>query len=111
MICSIKDPKRKVDDFVSFIDYAPTFLELAGVKPQSANMQPIQGRSLLNLLTSTKKGMIDAKRDHVLLGREREDVGRPHDEGYPVRGIVKNNFFYAKNYEPDRWPSDNPETG
>jgi arylsulfatase A-like enzyme len=107
----IKNPGRKVGDFVSFIDYAPTFLELAEVKPQSANMQPIQGRSLLNLLTATNKGMADAKRDHVLLGRERQDVGRPYDQGYPVRAIVKNNFFYAKNYEPDRWPSGNPETG
>ena len=107
----ITNPGRMVNEYVSFIDFAPTFLELAGVKPDLANMQPVQGRSLLNLLTSEKKGRIDAKRDHVLLGREREDVGRPNDEGYPVRGIVKGGFFYAKNYEPDRWPSGNPETG
>ncbi len=107
----IKSPGRKVNDYVSFIDFAPTFLELAGLKPNLANMQPVQGRSLVNLLTHDKKGMIEPMRDHVLLGREREDVGRPNDEGYPVRGIVKGNFFFAKNYEPERWPSGNPETG
>jgi len=105
----IKNAGRKINDYVSFIDYAPTFFELAGVKPEKANMQPVQGRSLVELLTLKNKSK--SKRDHVLLGREREDVGRPKDAGYPVRAIVKNNFFYAKNYEPDRWPSGNPETG
>jgi hypothetical protein len=38
-------------------------------------------------------------------------VGRPHDQGYPVRGIVKNNLLYLHNFEPTRWPSGNPETG
>ena len=105
----IKHPGRKVDDYVSFIDYAPTFFELAGIKLENANMQPVQGRSMADLLTL--KDVNKSKRDHVLLGREREDVGRPHDVGYPVRAIVKGNLFYAKNYEPDRWPSGNPETG
>lgn len=103
----ILSPGRKVTDFVSFIDYAPTFLEAAGIKAEN-NMQPIQGRSLVKFFQSKKPDLI---RDHVLLGREREDVGRPHDEGYPVRAIVKGNFFYAINYEPGRWPSGNPETG
>lgn len=103
----IVSPGRKVNDFVSFIDYAPTFLELAGVNPKD-EMQPIQGRSLVNFFNT--KANVPA-RDHVLLGREREDVGRPHDEGYPVRAIIKGNFFYAINFEPNRWPSGNPETG
>jgi arylsulfatase A-like enzyme len=106
----IKNAGRKINEYVSFIDYAPTFLEVAGIKPASTNMQPIQGTSLVSLLTSTK-GSNNSKRDHVLLGREREDIGRPNDVGYPVRAIVKNGFFYAKNYQPDRWPSGNPETG
>ena len=107
----IKNPGRKVNDFISFIDFAPTFFDLAGVKPEVASMQPIQGKSLLNILTSAKTGTTDPARDHVLLGRERQDVGRPHDQGYPVRAIVKGNLFYAVNYEPERWPSGNPETG
>lgn len=52
-----------------------------------------------------------AARDHVLIGRERNDVGRPHDEGYPARGIVKDGWAYVRNFEPGRWPCGNPETG
>jgi hypothetical protein len=47
----------------------------------------------------------------VLVGRERNDIGRPHDEGYPVRGILKGEALYLHNFEPSRWPACNPETG
>ncbi|MGV3638929.1 MAG: sulfatase/phosphatase domain-containing protein, partial [Adhaeribacter sp.] len=107
----IPRPGRKVLDHVSFIDFAPTFLEAAGLQPAAAAMQPVQGRSLLPLLRSTRDGQVEAARDHVLLGRERNDVGRPKDAGYPVRGIVKGDYYYVRNYEPDRWPTGNPETG
>ncbi|WP_207534129.1 sulfatase family protein [Desertivirga arenae] len=104
----IKSPGRKVKDFVSFIDFAPTFLELAGVDQSSSGMQAIEGKSILNLL---KSSIPDKNRDHVLLGRERTDIGRPNDEGYPVRAIIKDGYFLAVNYEPSRWPCGNPETG
>lgn len=107
----MKATGRNILDMVSFIDFAPTFLQIAGLAPDSSNMQPIQGRSLLNIITAVKNGIVEAGRDHVLLGRERTDVGRPGDVGYPVRAIVEKNFMYAKNYEPDRWPAGNPETG
>ena len=35
----------------------------------------------------------------------------PHDWGYPIRGIVKNDMLYLRNFEPTRWPACNPETG
>jgi N-sulfoglucosamine sulfohydrolase len=107
----INNPGRKIKDYISFIDFAPTFLELAGLRQEESQMQPIQGKSIMNLLTSGKENITDAKRDHVLLGKERTDVGRPHDMGYPVRAIVKGGFMYIKNYEPGRWPTGNPETG
>jgi hypothetical protein len=28
-----------------------------------------------------------------------------------VRGIIKDNLLYLRNYETDRWPTGNPETG
>ena len=46
---------RIVEDFVSLEDLAPTFLEVAGLKPPAA----MTGRSLLNVLTSEKSGQVD----------------------------------------------------
>ncbi|PWJ57970.1 arylsulfatase A-like enzyme [Dyadobacter jejuensis] len=107
----IAHPKRKIEDFISFIDLAPTILEAAGVKRDKQIMNDIQGESFLSILKSDKQGIVEPKRDHVLIGKERTDVGRPHDQGYPVRGIIKDHFIYTKNYEPSRWPAGNPETG
>jgi hypothetical protein len=52
-----------------------------------------------------------AARDHVLIGKERHDIGRPHDWGYPIRGIVKGDLLFLQNFKVDRWPGGNPETG
>jgi N-sulfoglucosamine sulfohydrolase len=107
----IKNPGRTVDDFVNFIDFAPTYFELANIDPTKIGMQSIQGRSLTDILFSEKSGNVTAYRDHVLIGKERHDVGRPHDWGYPIRGIIKDGFLLINNYEPERWPAGNPETG
>lgn len=107
----IKNPGRIVDDFISFIDIAPTLLETAGIKESGRGMQPIEGRSFTDLFYSGEKGKVDSIRDHVLIGKERHDVGRPDNVGYPIIGIIKDGFFYLKNFKTDRWPSGNPETG
>jgi N-sulfoglucosamine sulfohydrolase len=74
-------------------------------------MAPITGRSLTEIFTSDKSGQVIPQRDHVLISKERTDVGRPQDEGYPIRGIVKGGMLYVHNFEPDRWPGGNPVTG
>ncbi len=107
----IKNPGRIVDDFVNFIDFAPTFLELAGLSDEKAGMQPITGKSLTDIFYSEKEGLVNPNRNFVLVGKERHDVGRPNDQGYPVRGIVKGDFLYLRNFHPERWPAGNPETG
>jgi N-sulfoglucosamine sulfohydrolase len=107
----IKNPGRKVDDFVNFIDFAPTYLELAGVDGEQAGMHPIEGRSLTEIFNSKADGIVCPDRDHILIGKERHDIGRPHDWGYPIRGIVKGDYLYLRNFEPTRWPAGNPETG
>lgn len=104
-------PGRSIEDYVSFIDLAPTFLQAANISMERSEMQQTQGKSLMNILMSKDGVLVDKTRNYVLLGREREDVGRPNDEGYPQRAIIKDGFFYVKNYEPSRWPSGNPETG
>ncbi len=102
---------RTVTDFVDFTDLAPTILDLADISQADSEMAPITGKSWLPLLKSEKQGRIDPARDHVLIGKERTDIGRPHDQGYPIRGIIRDGFLFLKNYEPSRWPAGNPETG
>lgn len=97
---------RHIDDFINVRDFAPTFLEAAGVKvPES-----MSGQSFLAALRSEKSGWIDPSRNRMLIGKERHDLGRPNDEGYPVRAIRTPEYLYIRNYEPDRWPAGNPET-
>jgi N-sulfoglucosamine sulfohydrolase len=107
----IAAPGRTVDDYVSFIDLAPTFLQVAGVDWEASGMAPTPGRSLCDIFQTPRGGQIDPQRDHVLLGKERHDVGRPQDVGYPIRGIVCGDWLYLRNFEPQRWPAGNPETG
>jgi len=73
-------------------------------------MQPIQGISLTDILYDEKESSRPV-RDHVLIGKERHDVGRPNDVGYPIRGIRKGDYLLIRNFKTDRWPSGNPETG
>ncbi len=107
----IKKPGRIVDDFINFIDFTPTFLDLAGLTVEKVGMQPVTGRSLTEIFNSEKQGKVIPDRNFILVGKERHDVGRPNDEGYPVRGILTDGFLYLHNFKPDRWPLGNPETG
>jgi arylsulfatase A-like enzyme len=98
---------RVVEELVTVSDFAPTFLEAAGVPvPES-----MSGRSLLAALTGVRSGRVGPAREWVLVGKERHDLGRPDDQGYPVRGVRTAEYLYILNYEPDRWPVGNPETG
>ena len=107
----LRRPGRQVDDFVSFLDFAPTFLEVAGLSEADSGMKPIEGRSLTNIFQSGASGQVESGRDHVLVGKERHDMGRPNDVGYPIRGILTDQWLFLVNFEPDRWPGGNPETG
>ncbi len=107
----IQHPGRKIDDYVSFIDFAPTFLEVAHVAWEDTGMAALSGRSLTDIFESEKSGQVNPQRDHVLIGKERHDVGRPHDWGYPIRGIVKDGMLFLQNYEITRWPAGDPVTG
>ncbi len=101
----------QIDDFIAFHDVAPTFMEVAGLEPHPQ----MSGKSFVDVMTSQKSGRIDPDRDHVILFKERHDVGRASEDGinlaYPVRGIRNEDFLYVMNYEPTRWPAGNPEYG
>jgi arylsulfatase A-like enzyme len=107
----IKKPGRVVDDYVSFIDFAPTFVEVAKLKWNEIGMSPSPGKSLTDIFFSDKSGQVNPRRNHVLIGKERHDIGRPHDWGYPIRGIIMDDMLYLQNFETSRWPAGNPETG
>ncbi len=106
----IAKPGRKVAEFVSFADLAPTFLEAAGLPWDKSGLLPTSGRSLFDVFRSDGSARVTG-RDFALIGRERNDLGRPDDQGYPVRGIVMEGKVYLENAEPSRWPACNPETG
>jgi arylsulfatase A-like enzyme len=107
----IAKPGRRVTEFVSFIDLAPTFLELLGVDGAKAGMSPITGHSFANLL----RAEADPSRNSVILGRERNDArarpGTSSGLGYPTRAIRQGDFFYIHNFAPDRWPCGDPKLG
>ncbi|MEX2263045.1 MAG: sulfatase [Bryobacteraceae bacterium] len=96
---------RRVEDFISLSDLAPTFLEAAGVRPPSQ----MTGRSLMPLLLSKQSGRIESQRDHVLTGMERHVPCRGEIRGgYPMRAIRTHDFLYIRNFKPDRWPAGDP---
>ncbi len=107
----ISSAGRVVDDYVSFIDIAPTLIEVAGLEWSQTGMAASPGRSLTDIFRSNQSGRVIAARDHVLIGMERHDIGRPGDVGYPIRGIIADEVAYLRNFEPSRWPACNPETG
>jgi N-sulfoglucosamine sulfohydrolase len=89
-------------DFVSLTDLAPTFLEVAGLKPPPV----MTGRSFISLLDGREK---PGSRKVVFLERERHANVRKGDLSYPVRAIRTPDFLYIRNLRPDRWPAGDPE--
>lgn len=98
---------RVVDDLCSFVDLMPTLLEVGGV----GTFPQLPGRSLTDILYAEGEGTVNPERDRAFMGRERHDLGREGDKGYPVRCLRTPEYLYIHNYAPDRWPAGNPETG
>lgn len=96
---------RRLEDFISHIDFAPTFLEAAGLDGNPMH----DGRSLIPLLTSSGEGRVEGDRDHVITAMERHTWCRPAGGTYPMRAIRTHDYLYIRNFEPDRWPTGGPE--
>ncbi|UCE40096.1 MAG: sulfatase [Candidatus Aminicenantes bacterium] len=98
---------RRVTDFISFVDFAPTFLEIAGLEIPNQ----VSGRSLLSILESDQTGRVEKSRDFVIFGKERHVPAQKSPEmgGYPCRGIRTDSFLYIRNFAPERWPAGVPE--
>lgn len=98
---------RSVTDFVSLIDLAPTFYEVAGV----AIPPDVTGRSLLPVLANSKSGRVTADREEIYFGKERHVPSQeaPDMGGYPCRAVRTDDFLYIHNFRPDRWPAGTPD--
>jgi hypothetical protein len=59
-----------------------------------------------------KKGILETG---ILLFRAfsscKKESSKPNDAGYPIRGIISDDFIFLKNFKTDRWPAGMPETG
>ena len=92
---------RVIDDFVCLPDLAPTFIEAGDQTPPDV----MTGRSLIDVITSTKSGQVDPSRDAVIVGRERHVArARLDNLPYPQRAIRTKDFLYIRNFKPERWP-------
>ena len=89
---------RIVEDLVSHVDFAPTFLEAAGV----AIPVGTAGESLVPLLVHNQS---NARRGAVFTGMERHTMCRPDGGTYPMRAVRTKQFLYIRNFAPDRWPT------
>ena len=99
-------PGRVVEDFVNLMDLAPTFLDAAGVDVPSG----MSASSLLPVLESDRIGQVAPERTSVVTGRERHvAAAREGNLPYPMRAIRTRDFLYIHNFEPDRWPSGDPQ--
>jgi arylsulfatase A-like enzyme len=100
-------PDRRLTDFTSLTDLAPTFLEAAGVDVPGE----MTGKSLLGVLQKGGQGRMDGKRDFMVFGRERHTPAQkmPSIAGYPSRAIRTDKWLLILNLEPDRWPAGVPE--
>jgi len=94
---------RVVDDLISHIDFAPTFLEIAGIEPAAS----MTGKSALDLLLADESGRIDPSREIVLAGQEKGGHRRDDHLGYPMRSIRTDDYLYIRNFRPERWPRGN----
>jgi uncharacterized sulfatase len=99
---------RSVDDVVGSVDLTATILDACGVQPSVAS--PISGRSLLNILTSSKHGLVDATRTSAWCARERHSSARYNNWTYPQRALRTTQYLYIRNFKPDRWPAGDPRT-
>ncbi len=97
---------RVVSDIISFTDLAPTFLEVAGVEIPAT----MTGKSFADVFSGDKSGIINENRNLTYFGREKHDLGREGDLGYPVRCIRTQEYLYIYNFAPNRYPAGNPET-
>jgi hypothetical protein len=84
---------RKINDYVSLIDLAPTILSATNILVPEA----MTGKNLMPQLQSKESGWIESSRDFVVTGREKHVYRRP------ARAIRTKDFLYVRNFSPESW--------
>jgi arylsulfatase A-like enzyme len=107
----IKVPGTTVSNYYSTLDIAATVLDVSQTSQQRSGMVPLSGRSLRDVFNNPEKGNSATEKGVLYFGRERNDFGRPDNQGYPSRSVMKDGFLYIANLKSDRYPAGNPETG
>ena len=99
-----KSQPRRVTDFVSLCDLAPTFLHAANINVP----QQMTGKTLLPQIQANKNGQVDPDRTFTISGLER------HVYSYPSRSLRTADFLFISNWNPASWETgvvegQNPE--
>jgi uncharacterized sulfatase len=93
MMWPARVPKgRTVTDFVSFADFAPTFLEAAGLAVPAG----MTGRSVLPILASGKSGRVEPERNFIITGLEWHGEFDPASRS--CRSIRDDRYAYLVRY-------------
>jgi len=98
----ILSPNRKYEGFVHLSDFASTFLDAAGLE--------VPGEMTAKSLMDEFSGYEKVSRESAYTAMERHDGCRKGGKGYPCRALRTKDYLYIRNYEPDRWPSGNPDS-
>ncbi|MCH2368498.1 MAG: sulfatase, partial [Planctomycetes bacterium] len=94
---------QSLDHFISFEDFAPTFLAAAGLPA----LKEMTGNDFLPLTTGS--GEVPW-RSAVFLERERHANVRAGNRSYPCRAIRTKRHLYVRNLEPELWAAGDPKT-
>jgi len=87
-----------INSFINFVDFAPSFLESAGLESEG-----MSGESFWEVLQGNKEG-----KSEVFLERERHANVRKGDQSYPMRAIRNHQYLYIWNPMPERMPAGAP---
>ncbi|PQO44735.1 sulfatase [Blastopirellula marina] len=94
---------QTIEEPVSLVDLAPTFLAAAGVAPAAES--PMVGRNLLPRLTGEQAKLEGG----VYSSRERHSSSRWNNLTYPQRSLRTEKYLLIRNFRPERWPAGAPQ--
>jgi len=94
---------RVVDDFISFVDLAPTSSNWPACRGRNRHGGNLRAQSH-DIFRAERAGRVNPPRPRAHRARAT-GRGAAVRLGLPVRGIVTDQFLYLLNFEPSRWPS------